>query len=255
MLSSGLERRARLMACGLAAFAVMVLPAPACRAGPASTRPAQSADELSPMRSWLTELASPDACVREVARVHLMKLKREQLPELRNLVEQCRPLAPSQAIVLRQIVQEVFLSGEPYEAEPHHGFLGILMGEADLSMRDQPQEDDERSAPGVVVIDRIPGFCAARTLIDGDVILGTSEQVFAGPSVLKLAIQQKSPGDIVQLRVLRHGRLIDVPLTLDAHPAQVTSESAVFAFKAKRLARFNEYWEKTFAPLLKEQVG
>lgn len=220
------------------------------------TQPAHHQDTDAAVGKWLVDLASPEAAVRDAARVRMMNMSRDQLPALQALVAQSRPLAPSQATALRQIVQEVFLAGEPYDSNGHDGFLGILMDQSLLAVRDFDHGDDSHGEPGVVVAERIPGFCASRMLLDGDVILGTTSppQVFHNSRDLQLAVQTMMPGETIHLQVLRNGRVTDVALVLDPRPLEVTNEN-INDFKLRRAARFNDYWQKTFAPLLKEEVG
>jgi len=231
-----------------------LVPAPLMGQGPATQPATQPADNAA-MRKWLSDLASPDSSVRDAARAKMMTLTRDDLPALQKLVEENRPLAPSQATAIRQIVQEVYLAGEPYQAEENKGFLGILMENSGAGMRDF-DHGDVHGDPGVVVAERIPGFCASRMLLDGDVILGTTNPrlMFTDSSALQQAIQAVLPGETIHLQVLRNGRVIDVPLVLDPKPAEA-SIATISGFKLRRAAKFQEYWESTFAPLLREDVG
>jgi hypothetical protein len=225
------------------------------RAQAPATHPATQPADNTAVRKWLADLASPDASVRDGARAKMMTLTRDDLPALQKLVEEGRPLAPSQAIAIRQIVQEVYLAGEPYQADENKGFLGILMDNSGVAMRDF-DHGDVHGDPGVVVAERIPGFCASRMLLDGDVILGTTNPrlVFTDSSALQQAIQAVLPGETIHLQVLRNGRVIDVPLILDPKPAEA-SIATITGFKLRRATKFQEFWEGTFAPLLREQVG
>ena len=228
------------------------------RPAPASTEPGvPSADDVASMGKALSDLASADATIRESARVHLMRLNRDDLPALEKLVRHARPLAPAQAVALRQIVREVYLAGEEYEKKGNQGFLGILMDAASLNNHDLPQQSDRPAAPGVVVADRIPGFCASRMLVDGDVILGTTDppHVFNSPPDLQAVIIASDPGTIIHLQVLRHGQVIDVPLKLDSKPFEADGDLATENFRLRRAEKFNEYWRESFALLLKEAVG
>ncbi|HXE55966.1 MAG TPA: hypothetical protein VN541_23270, partial [Tepidisphaeraceae bacterium] len=137
-----------------------------------TTEPATQPVSEDSIAKWFSDLNSADTSARHAACAKLMRLKRTQLTELRDVVEKSRPLAPSQASALRRIVEEVYLAGEPYEKDDTHGFLGILMDTAALSVRDLAGTNEPMETPGVVVADRIPGFCASRTLLDGDMILG-----------------------------------------------------------------------------------
>ena len=219
-----------------------------------ATQPSTQPADTTAIHRWLADLASPDSSVRDNARSKMMTLTREELPTLQKLVEESRPLAPSQAIAIRQIVQEVYLAGEPYQAEENKGFLGILM-DGSAGLRDF-DHGDVHGDPGVVVAERIPGFCASRMLLDGDVILGTTNPrlMFTDSTALVNAIQAVLPGETIHLQVLRNGRVIDVPLVLDPKPAEA-SIPTITSFKLRRAAKFQEYWESTFAPLLREDVG
>jgi hypothetical protein len=244
---------------------LMIAAAPAVADATATTQPAPTtlgpatlpASEAASMGRWLSDLASSDSATRESARVQLMRLNRDDLPALEKWVEHARPLAPSQAVALRQIVQEVYLAGEEYEKKENQGFLGIMMDAASLSNRDLPRQNDHEAAPGVVVADRIPGFCASRMLVDGDVILGTTDppHVFNSPADLQTVIVASDPGTIIHLQVLRHGQVIDVPLKLDCKPIEADGELATENFRLRRAEKFNDYWRASFAPLLKEIIG
>jgi len=222
-----------------------------------TSQPAPAAGASRPIARWVKELTSSDAAVRDAARNKLMDLRRKDLLELRRAVEQSRPLVPSQTMALRQIVEEVFLSGEDYKKDPSHGFLGILMDDATMALRDTTQQTDVRPSPGVVVADRIPGFCASRMLLDGDLILGTSDppQVFNSAEDLRLAISSVDPGTVVHLQVLRHGQVVRVPLKLDCKPMEADNIPDAENFRRRRAEKFEDYWRQTFGPLLKETIG
>lgn len=222
-------------------------------AGIPASQPTTQPGSPDAMAQWFAELASSDAGVRDSARLNLMLLKPQDLPGLGKLVRESRPLAPAQAMSLRDIVQEIFLSGLPYDRDATHGFLGILMDTTALTIRDLDPQIEGIESPGVVVADRIPGFCAARRLLDGDVILGLADstRLFRSAQDLKQAIGGLEPGRTVRLRILRHGQVIDVPLTLDAHPLDIDQDGGE-SFRVHRAEKFNEFWQRSFAPLLKE---
>jgi hypothetical protein len=209
------------------------------------------------MAQFLSDLASPDADVREAATSQLMRLTRPDLQSLQRLVERTQPLAPSQAAALRQIVREVYLAGEDYEKDASKGFLGILMDKGGLGTRDLQQPNDVAPIPGVVVEDRFPGFCASRMLRDGDIILGTMEppEVFNSPSDLQLAIAGLEPGSVVRLQVLRQGQLVEVRVTLDSWPVEAANFDLAEGFRDRRIKKFDEYWQANFANLLKARLG
>ena len=234
----------------------IILACGVCLAEEPTTLPSEPSKLAGEMSRRLADLASPEADVRESARERLMQLRREDLPTFAKQVDAARPLAPAQAAALRQIVQEIYLSGEDYDKEPGHAFLGIMGGGPDYrGQADIGQPDDGSQPVGVVVFDRIPGFCAARTLLDGDMILGATDpdRAFTSFEELKQTIAGLAPGAIVHLRVLRRGKLIDVPLTLDVKPVAADADAgwAVQELRDRRAAKFSDYWNRTFAPLLK----
>jgi hypothetical protein len=241
-------------------------PADAVRA--ADTRPASNVIA----RAW-AELTHRDPAVREAARVKLMAMDADQLPAFRRLVAASRPLAPSQAIVLREIVTQVFLAGQTYEPSGHQGFLGVRLNEVTVNLRPEaaaavelPDQilagNEPDSAHGIVIVERIPGFCGARAFQDGDIVLSIDErpEVRIGPmgGGFTEAVRSFGPGQTIHFRVLRQGRVTRVPLTLDARPMDADRGGVMdplrdFQDERARLAR--EYWDAQFAPLVKETVG
>lgn len=231
-----------------------------------ATEPAAVRAENPRIAQWFSELASTDPAMRESARDRLMRLKRDDLPKLQQLLARSQHLVPSQIVSLRQIVQEVYLAGEPYEKDvdksgAQHGFLGILM-DTDVNA-DVQQPNDTGRAPGIIVGSRFSGFCAARALRDGDVILAslkpdnTPEKIFNSFDDFRATISIDDPGSIVRLQVLRQGQIIQVSLTLDCRPKlkDDNNPDALMDFCRERQQKFDEYWGATFAPLLHESVG
>src|SRR4051812_19784271 len=151
---------------------------------------------------WFSDLANKDASVREQARVGLMGISRGDLPILRKLVESNRPLAPSQAMALREIVVQVFQATEPYEQwAGNQGFLGVPLRDATIVL----DPNDDESQAGVLVTDRISGFCAYRFLQNGDVIVGISE--VPGKPIRKAGdltdiVKTRKGGDTIHLEIL-----------------------------------------------------
>lgn len=106
--------------------------------------------------------------------------------------------------------------------------------------------------PAVVILDRLPGFCAYRALQDGDAVLGIVEQPgvrMADPEDLSSAIRQQKPGTQIRLQVFRRGRLITVPIVLDPRPAKI-GLAGVEELRRQREARAADYWRSTFGPVL-----
>lgn len=230
-------------------------PGPAPAPSPAPTkRPDQT--DLAPLRQAFAELDDPDAAVRDAARLKLMGMRRKDLPAFRNLVRECTPLAPSQAAVLRQIVMQVFLAGEPYETTGGEGFLGVRM--QTTSVRLPAADGAEQFAPavGVVIVERYPGFTGARMFVDGDVVLGVVERPdirAMGTEEFQFIVRSVTPGTTIHFQVMRQGQIVRVPVAPDPRPFEADGLMQDLIYRRQRMAE--AYWEDTFAPVLKEGVG
>jgi hypothetical protein len=241
------------------AATVVALPAVtwtgALGAGPASA-PASSTtrpqDPSVALRDWVADLADADPEVREHARRALMGLDRSTLEQLRQVVAEARPLGPSQAAGLQEVVNHVYLAGEPEDAAGTAGFLGVQLAPVAVEVAPGPGVRAEGMPVGVAIAGRVPGFCGYRMLEDGDVILRlTAEKAndFRTPADLSRVVGEQQPGRTVTLDVMRRGKLIQVPITLDRRPAwvgQLVPAEAV----APRERRAAEYWDRTFGPLV-----
>ncbi len=215
----------------------------------------QPSNNAPPIAKWFWQLGDADPQVREAASVNLMGLRPEDLPQLQKLVAESLPLPPAQATVLRQIVEQIYLAGESYKATPGQGFLGIQTMRTTVKM-DSALDDHPFFA--IVVYRRVPGFCGARALRDGDVILGVIERPNLDLTDVRdfsTAVREIGPRQLIHLQVLRHGQVREVPVTLDPRPMDIDIDTAIDAMVEMREAKFREYWEQSFGPLLKEQTG
>lgn len=187
-----------------------------------------------------------------------MGIGRLGLEPLRQAVADSRPLAPSQTAVLQEIVSQVYLSGEDEEnPSGPGGFLGVRISSDSIEIAVQAAHHPEAPLVGVMVASRLPGFCGYRMLEDGDVILSlTSDKTYAfhSPNDLSEVVSQQHGGDAVTLDVLRRGKMIHIPVTLDHKPIWVGQliEGDPLAPRQKRAA---DYWDRTFAPLLTNSSG
>lgn len=238
-----------------------------------ATQPASrpAGDRAAALAKWWAGLADRDPAAREAARSKLLGMDAADLPAFRQVVADTQPMLPSQAAELRDIVTQVFLQGRPYASDVRQGFLGVRLGQVNIAVRDPqppgPPNENELRFPdtstvyGVVILERMPGFAGARSLQDGDVVLGIVERgiQFQSPEELRAAIVFFGAGQTVHVQVLRQGRVIKVPLTLDARPADADFNPGGPPPMEKLLddrdQAANEYWEQAFAPLLKEGVG
>jgi len=99
-------------------------------------------------------------------------------------------------------------------------------------------------------------------LQDGDVILGISagrrHLPVRTPLEMRTHVQQYGVGQTVQFEVLRQGQVHRVSVALDPKPDEADPTAGINAMQKlldDRRRDAEEYWEKTFAPLLKEKVG
>lgn len=260
---------------------------------PAETRPAgveadvqagppDPARRPAQMAKWFAELASADGKVRDAAKVSLMGMGRDDLPALRKLVEQRRPLLPSQAVALKDIVTQMYLAGDVFDTAVNgrEGFLGIRPAEVSIGTR-QPEEQpgqqpvqigapfpgefgmvDPSQVCGIMVMDRMPGFAGARVLQNGDVILDIVERPkiqFRGAAEFSLAIRALGAGEKVHFDVLRQGQVIRIEIVLGPRPDDAEPVPGGLNPMQKLLDRraqeVNDLWETQFAPLLEEGVG
>jgi hypothetical protein len=216
----------------------------------AAPNPLPDAAASNGVRRWFTELSDDNPSVRELARRKLLMLTRADLPGLREVVKERSPLMPAESEVLRDIVTQIYLAEDPYEGDNAHGFVGVMF--------DLEQDFEDLPTDGVEVRHRMPGFCASRWLEDGDVILsvGNSDLIRSHEKMTD-AVKSNSAGQSITFEILRCGRLIRVPVVLDARPIELMpGDSATIAsFIAKRQESANTYWEENFQPLLEDPVS
>jgi hypothetical protein len=195
---------------------------------------------------WFSGLSDDDPLVREEAMRKLLTMTRQDLPALREVVKERRPLMPGEADALRVIVTHVYLSEDPYDRNEQTGFVGVLF--------DEEQEYDELPMGGVEVRRRLPGFCASRFLEDGDVILSVGDppsEILRSSQKMTQEIMRNSAGKRLTFLVLRRGRLMQIPVVLDAKPADL-HPAGVPIFMAERQATADQYWEAEFEALVED---
>jgi hypothetical protein len=221
----------------------------------AAPGPATSPSTQPDIARWFAGLASPDADLREQSRTNLLGLSRGDLPRLHDLVEQNRPLAPSQMAALHDIVVHLYLSGETYPSDPKYGVLGLRW----LYTIDVPRL-------GVPVEQRLPGFGGFQMLHDGDLILGIFVQPDAPlqqlpnletPSitVLRSGIENVGSRRDIELEVLRQGQRIRVPIRLRPRPIEPDTDPGKEAFFDQWQKKGEDYWQNQFLPLLRPGVS
>lgn len=135
-------------------------------AGPASQPATQPVD----LARWLEEAGSLQPDVREAARINLFGLLPDDLPALRAAAKANGPLTAAQIDMLRQAVVYVYTRATMLqEASTGKAVMGVMLSVVDrFAPADVP---DDQGTIGVTVVNRLPGFVAARYLQDGDLIL------------------------------------------------------------------------------------
>jgi hypothetical protein len=224
-------------------------------AGAQATQPAKQADQAERLRSLLAQLADQDAATRDRARIELMGMSRTELTIFRQVVEKSRPLLPSQAAVLREIVSQAYLAAEPYPRVSSQGFLGVRLAAVELP---DSEEDQFRPGGAVLIVGRLLGFAGYRYLYDGDVIIGLGGPqpvLFQTDTQLAQTVQSIAAGTVVPFQVLRQGRLIEVSIPLDARPVELNQTNDLNDTNLQRLLAADNYWKREFAPLLEKGVS
>ncbi|MEA2709156.1 MAG: hypothetical protein QOF78_1757 [Phycisphaerales bacterium] len=225
-----------------------------------STQPSQAPLQI---KRWLEALTHPESGVRDNARIQLMNLTREQLGDLRETVDRMRPISPAQATVLHDVVIHIYVGGggddDRYSEAPPSGFLGVLLEPMQsgfglgVAPGDDIQDLGEVAAGGVLIKETWPGFAGFQFLRVGDVVLGIGgARPPRAPNMteLKTAVSSTTPGRVLELQVLRQGRIIDVPVRVSARPAWAGERLATQQVQAHRIMRAERYWKFAFALLL-----
>jgi hypothetical protein len=204
------------------------------------------------MHEWFAALAHREPSEREQARLSLLSLERDDLPALQKLVEDSRPLSPSQSAALHDIVVHVYLTSAEY-VKSTQAFLGVNLGSSLASVEGDENEEVAQPQRGVIIVDRFPGFCGYRALQNGDVILSIKERpeiTIQSVADFQAAIMTSRAGTVLHLEVIRQMRVIEVKIELDARPnGSIPDELNIREKEAE------QYWQRTFAPLVSGGVS
>ena len=224
-----------------------------------------------------------------------MGLRPAALGELREAIERTRPLSPAQAAVLHDVVIHVYVGAtratvqadrsivvDPLRGDAWYfaksGFLGVLLEPVESAsiidvapqpppapdQQQQQQPDDiqdfgqVRPPGGVLIKETWAGFAGFRFLRVGDVVVATGgDQPTRAPTVqeLRAAVQATPAGQTLDLRVLRQGRIVDVPVNVSARPPWATDETITRQVQSRRLRPAELYWQTAFAPLMFKDDG
>lgn len=224
--------------------------------------PAPTTNRTSEISCWFTDLADRDAAKRDAARQNLMGLSRDDLPILQSLVKNTRPLAPSQAEALHDIVMQVYLAGDIYPARDPSGFLGVRFQTYVSQIADVGEDETPQ---GIVVTDRIPGFPGYQSLQNGDVIMSATElgsEAIGKPEEFSKMIASFKDGEMVHLNVLRAGKMMTISVKVVSRPIWVNTQIPTEAEALRqndhlrqRLERAETYWETNFATSVDDSIS
>ncbi|RJO80373.1 PDZ domain-containing protein [Nocardia panacis] len=105
--------------------------------------------------------------------------------------------------VATEVAQTLIRSGQM-----HHAMIGI-------SARSKAVANDVMS--GAAVADVSPGSPAAKVgIAEGDVIVKVGDREVTSPEELTVAVQARKIGETVNVQLIRDGRQVDVPVTLES---------------------------------------
>jgi S1-C subfamily serine protease len=105
--------------------------------------------------------------------------------------------------LVQRVTQTLIHDGVVY-----HPWLGV-------SAKTKQMENDAMS--GAAVADVVPNSPAAKSgIAEGDVIVKVGDREVTEPAELTVAVQSRQIGETVPFRVIRDGRQVDVPVTLDS---------------------------------------
>lgn len=244
-------RQAAILTC-LCAFCALGAQRPDATTAPATAPTTAPTAQLEQFCQWVSELNDADAGKREAAFERLLGMKRADLPVLRRAAEGFRPLSPAQAAALRRVVVHVYLTGETYEANPAAGFLGVRLG--DVIDLNSGLEEGRNAGPrmGVVIIDRMPGFCGYGALRDGDIIVAITDRpatAIGSLESLRVVIQSFAAGQTIHMEVIRQGRRVRTAAVLDGTPLMV-NQAPLEDMLRHRQEKAEEYWRQHFGVLL-----
>jgi hypothetical protein len=208
------------------------IPAPA-------TQPADPV-QAARLRKLLVRLGDDDPDIRQSARSALLSLSRTDLPTMRDVLKTMPTPAPGEIADIHDIAVHLFLSGEAYPATAD-GFLGLHWLDADPS-------DSLNDYGGIVVDECMPGFCAYRMLRAGDIIV----QIVDQPNLdlhlrnnFVMVMATHPAGDMVRFKVVRNGKRIEVPIILDAKPANIDPLN-INQFINPRMEKAEQFWQAWF---------
>jgi len=221
-----------------------------------ASHPAMKDSEIREMviRQRIADLADPSAQIRDRAKIGLMSLPADQLPTLRKICLESVPLNAAQLASLKEVVTQLYLQGELEEDREKgtSGFVGVQLGFGPAD-----RNPGSQYSAGIVVYRCIPGFVGYRMLRDGDIIRGIQEaptlRMTSRDDFIDTVGALRS-GDLIHLRIIRAGKEMLIPISLDPRPAWTNIPRPIVAnpdddpTDRERMERADDYWETQFSP-------
>jgi serine protease Do len=131
-----------------------------------------------------------------------------------------------------------------------HGYMGIAISDV---TPDEAKFFDVKNASGALVSQVEPDSPAAKAGIKvGDVITGLDGKPVSDAGELQVAVGQKQPGTKIDLTVMRSGKSMQLPVTLEAMGARANNEQATTSENGK------PRWGlglQDLSPELRNQIG
>ena len=223
----------------------------------ASLSMAETADRQQQIEQWLARLGDRRPAVRTQAKQNLMSINAMELPLLRQSVA-AGHLKPAQVEPLEAIVTYVSMRGTMLKDLPakRQPFLGITMSDTSF---EQADEQEQVADAGVYVENVAAGYVASRFLDIGDIILaiGRPAEMHATTNFrdLRSVIAKFAPGDLLTVRLLRGGSLMELKLPLDVAPCRDIDQSSMtpdqLAASIDQVkSEANAYWNAEFRPIV-----
>ncbi len=114
-----------------------------------------------------------------------------------------------------------------------------------------------RATSGVPIENRLHGFCAFRWLREGDVVLAMTTPLvrrFQSWDDLSRTVRMHGAGVTVTFEVLRQGRVLEIPIRLDARPADADTTWQDKTHR-QRAGAAEAYWMEHFSTLVENRVS
>ncbi|HUO07239.1 MAG TPA: PDZ domain-containing protein [Phycisphaerae bacterium] len=171
----------------------------------------------------IEDVQSADYTTREAATQALMRLS----PYHRGEIEAALARTSNEEAITRLEKAAVHLYMKPQiSLSGEVGFLGVHMTDELLQL--DPKSGAVQSC--IVVWKTQPGFPSAEVLEPGDRIIGINGERFSpdmSPDLFKEMIQKSRGGSVLQLSLIRNGRLMDVKVQLAGLRSEDTNPAAI----------------------------